>query len=97
MVRQGVAVGSLRAEDEVRLSDETSWPPIRTIPDLVAPPPEDERNEGRPYVRTRAQVQKPVGARAAADRKGLGGAVPPARLNPYTAFQWIGLPGEINP
>ncbi len=97
VVREWVALGSLRPDDEVRSVEDAAWCPIGRVPELMAPPPPDEKNEGLTQVRARALEQKAVGPRAAAYLNHLGCPVPLSRLNPYTAFQWVRILEELSP
>lgn len=96
-VREWVAIGFFTPADEVRLIDDTTWRPIVEIPELLATPPGADSNEALKQLQNRAREKKAVGPRAAAYLRVLGCPVPPSRLNPFTARQWIGILEELRP
>lgn len=96
-VREWVTIGFFTPADEVRLVDDTTWRPIVEIPELLAKPPGADSNEALKQLQSRAREKKAVGPRAAAYLRILGCPVPPSRLNPFTARQWIGILEELRP
>lgn len=96
-VREWVAIGYFSPKDEVRLSDESTWSHIETIPELLVTPPSYDVNGPFQFVRGRAREKRAVGPRATAYLKVLGCPVAPGRLNPYTAFRWVGILEDLRP
>jgi hypothetical protein len=96
-VREWVAIGYFTPADEVRLVDEAAWTRIETLPELVPTPSGYYTNEPLNFAQERAREKKVIGARAAAYLQRLGCPVPPPRLNPYTALQWVKILEELRP